>query len=143
MNRFIVLLVVVLGWCGVLSTGHATTAASKPEESAQAAAEAWLPLVDGGKYAESWEKMAPSFKQEVPKARWVSTIAEIRKPFGKQTSRKFKSAEYSKELPGAPEGEYVVLKYETAFEKKPAAEETVIAILNQDLTWYVTGYSVK
>ena len=143
MNRFILLLVVVIGLSGLLAVGHATTAASKPEEAAKAVAELWLPLVDTGKYSESWEKMAPSFKEEVPKAKWISAVTQIRKPFGKLSSRKFKSAEYSKELPGAPEGEYVVLKYDSAFEKKAVAEETVITVLSQDLTWHVTGYSVK
>jgi len=143
MNRFIVLLAVAFGLSGVLAIGHATTAASKPEEAARATAELWLPLVDNGKYAESWEKLAPSFKDEVPKAKWIATIKEIRNPLGKLTSRKLKSAEYSKDLPGAPEGEYVVLKYDTVFEKKPVAEETITTVLSQDLTWYVTGYSVK
>lgn len=143
MKRAILFLVLAVVFSSMLVAGHATTAASKPEAAARAAAELWLPLVDNGKYAESWGKMAPSFKDEVPKAKWISTITEIRKPVGKLTSRKSKSAEYTKDLPGAPEGEYVVLKYNSVFEHKPVAEETVVAILNQDLTWSVTGYSVK
>jgi hypothetical protein len=36
-----------------------------------------------------------------------------------------KSAEYKTSLPGAPDGEYVVLIFNTVFENKKAAVETV------------------
>ena len=118
-------------------------AAGAPEEAAQAAAERWLALVDAGKQAESWDSMAASFKNSVSKRKWKSTIAEIRKPLGKSLSRKLKSAEFTKELPGAPEGEYVVLKFDAVFETKPSAVETVTTLLGQDLIWRVSGYAVK
>jgi hypothetical protein len=117
--------------------------AGAPEEAAQTAAEQWLALVDGGKYPESWDSLAAPFKKAVSQRKWKSTIAEIRKPLGKELSRKFKSAEYTKELPGAPEGEYVVLKFDVAFENKPSAVETVTTLLGQDLIWRVSGYAVK
>jgi hypothetical protein len=134
-----VLVVLALAVAGL----WASTVASKPEQAAQAAAEKWLVLVDDGKFAESWESMAPGFKDEVSQRKWKSIIADIRKPLGKLVARKLKSAEFSKELPGAPEGEYVLLKFETSFENKPAASETVTPVLGQDLIWRVTGYSVK
>jgi len=113
------------------------------ERAAQTAAEQWLALVDVGQYAESWDNLSAGFQKQVSKRKWNSTIAEIRKLPGKVVSRKLKSAEYTKELPGAPEGEYVVLKFDAAFEKKPSAVETVTTILGQDLLWRVSGYSVK
>jgi len=121
----------------------AIAAASKPELAAQPAAQEWFALVDGGSLAESWDKMAATFKKEISKRKWKSTIAELRKPLGKLGSRKLKSAEYTKELPGAPEGEYVVARFETAFERKPAAIETVTLLLGQDLIWRVSSYAVK
>jgi len=45
-------------------------------------------------------------------------MTEIRERAGKLVSRKLSSAEYTKELPGAPEGEYVVLQFDCAFEKR-------------------------
>lgn len=121
----------------------ATTAASKPVEAARTAAQQWLSLVDGKKYAESWTKMAPAFKKEVSKRKWKKTIQSIRSPLGKVVSRKLKSAEYTKELPGAPEGEYVVITFETDFANRKGAVETVTPVLGQDLIWRVAGYSVK
>lgn len=114
-----------------------------PEKAAQAPAEEWLALVDAGKYTESWERMGSHFRKEISKRKWKSAIERIRRPLGKLSGRKLRSAEYSKELPGAPEGEYVVLRYESAFEHRPTAEEKVTLVLGQDLIWRVTGYAVK
>jgi hypothetical protein len=141
MKLRIAAMIAICGWLFVWVS--APGAETKPETAAQRAAEKWLALVDGGKDAESWEQMSAPFKKEVSKRKWMATIGEIRKSPGKLVSRKLKSAEYSKELPGAPEGEYVVAKFDTAFERKPAAVETVILVLGQDLIWRVSSYAVK
>jgi hypothetical protein len=113
------------------------------ELAAQNAAGRWLALVDAGKYEESREVMASSFKTAVSRRAWKSTIAEIRKPLGEVVSRKLKSVEFTKELPGAPDGEYVVIKFDTTFQNKTNAVETVTPVLEADLVWRVSGYSVK
>jgi hypothetical protein len=46
-----------------------------------------------------------------------------RKPFGKLVSRKVKSRQATDHLPGAPDGKYVVIQYETVFEAKASATE--------------------
>lgn len=121
----------------------AHAAAPTNEEAARAVAEEWLALVDGGKFVESWQKLDPAFAKKVGKKKWTSSMTDIRGRVGKLMSRKFRSAEYSKELPGAPEGEYVVVQFDSALEKKPAATEKVILILGRDLNWRVAGYAVK
>lgn len=136
-----VLLPVALAVCLLASTANAAEA--KREAVAQGEALLWLGFVDAGNYDESWQAMSPEFKKEVNKRKWKSTVSAIRKPLGKVSSRKAKSAEYTKELPGAPEGEYVVAKFDTSFEKKPATVETVILVLGTDLNWRVSSYSVK
>jgi Protein of unknown function (DUF4019) len=127
----------------VLTTFFAFAAVPKPEVGAQTAAEKWLALVDEGQYVESWQILAAKFKEAVSKRKWKSTIAEIRSPLGKVVSRKLTSAEYTKDLPGAPEGEYVVLTFDTNFQNKTNAVETVTPVLGMDLIWRVSGYSVK
>ena len=141
MNKFLVPL--LFATCCFLPGGPARAAETRPEDAAQPPATEWLALVDAGKYVESWEKMSPGFKKEVSKRKWKATVEKIREPLGKFTSRKLKSAEYSKELPGAPEGEYVVLQYDSVFGRKPTAIEKVTLILGQDLNWRVSGYAVK
>ena len=66
-----------------------------------------------------------------------------RDPLGKTTSRKLKSASYTKTLPGAPDGDYVVIQYETSFENKQSSIETVTPMLDKDGKWRVSGYYIK
>jgi len=46
-------------------------------------------------------------------------------------------------MPGAPDGEYVVIQYETEFEKKASAVETVTPERDKNGTWRVSGYYIK
>jgi len=58
-------------------------------------------------------------------------------------SRKLTNAKYSKSLPGAPDGEYVVVQYQTSFEHKKEAVETVTSALGKDGSWRLAGYFIK
>jgi hypothetical protein len=58
-------------------------------------------------------------------------------------SRKLKSKKYTTSLPGAPDGKYVVIQYETSFEHKKSAIETVTPMLDKDGKWRVSGYYIK
>ncbi len=118
-------------------------AADKPEKEAQAAAEQWLAVIDAGQFAESWQATATVFQAAVSQPQWKSSLESVRKPLGSLVSRKLKSAKYSKKLPGAPDGEYVVLQFTTSFTNKNGAVETVTPMLDQDGKWKVSGYFIK
>lgn len=113
------------------------------EAAAVASAEAWLAKVDAGKYADSWEQAAEVFRAAVPKEKWVSMVAGVRQPLGKAGSRKLISKKYSESLPKAPPGKYVVIQFETSFENKKGAVETVTPMLDKDGTWRVSGYYLR
>jgi hypothetical protein len=70
-------------------------------------------------------------------------VAPVRDPLGKVLSRALKSATYTTTLPGAPDGQYVVIQYDTAFEHKKSAVETITSMLDKDGTWRVSGYFIK
>lgn len=110
---------------------------------AEVAAKQWLVLNDSGNYAASWEQAAGTFKAVVSKEIWTKTIQDLRVPLGVVKSRKIKSAHFSKTLPGAPEGEYVVIQYETQFANKENAIETVTPLKEKDGSWHVSGYFIK
>ena len=118
-------------------------AQTKPEQLAQHTSDAWLAIIDSGKYADSWDEASQFFKGAITKTKWEAALHGVRDPLGKVVSRKFKSANYAKTLPGAPEGEYVVIQYETSFEHKPSATETVTPMLDKDGKWRVSGYYIK
>ena len=118
-------------------------ASEEKENKAVKAAEEWLTLVDGGKYNESWETAAVYFKNSVSKEKWEQMLTATRKPLGKTVSRGLKSKIYTTSLPGAPDGEYVVIEFMTSFENKKSAIETVTPILDRNGKWGVSGYYIK
>ncbi len=67
----------------------------------------------------------------------------MRKQVGALVSRKLKSAQYATSLPGAPDGKYVVIQYDSTFQNKRAAVETVTPMLDQDGKWRVSGYYIR
>jgi hypothetical protein len=118
-------------------------AQQKPEELAQQSADSWLALVDSGKHADSWQEASSIFKAHVSKEQWPGIVSAARDPLGKLLSRKLKNATYTKTLPGAPDGEYVVIQYGSSFEHKQSAVETVTPMLDKDGKWRVSGYYIK
>jgi len=125
----------------VLSQG--VPAEQSAEDAAVASSQEWLSLVDKGKYAESWDEAAGFLKNAVPKQKWSESLQAYRKPLGKLISRKLLSKQYVTTLPGAPDGEYVVIQYETSFENKKSSLETITPMLDKDGIWRVSGYYIK
>ena len=113
------------------------------EKAAVVAAEKWLTMVDEGKYAESWKEAAEYFKAAVKQEQWKQLLQAGRKPLGKLVSRKAKSVNYKISLPGAPDGEYVVIQFKTSFENKKIGIETVTPMMDKDGKWRVSGYYIK
>jgi hypothetical protein len=122
---------------------HTLQAGQQAEETAIASAQKWLTLIDEGKYSESWNEAAGFFKTAVSKKDWLKSMEAFRKPLGALISRKLKSKKYTTSLPGAPDGEYVVVQYETSFEHKKSAIETVTPMLDKNGKWLVSGYYIK
>jgi hypothetical protein len=128
-------------WLGA-SPAAAVTPES-PEAAAQKQADAWLLTVDAGKYPESWDQAAALFKKALTREQWQQAVAGARGPLGKLVSRSVKSKQYTKTLPGAPDGEYVVIQYESSFENKKSAVETVTPMRDPDGVWRVSGYFIR
>ena len=134
---FVSILVVGLGARAMLAADAAA------EKAAQEAAQSWLSLVDSEKYKESWNQAASFFKQAVTPAQWEGAVKGARGPLGKVKSRQLQSSEYRRSLPGAPDGEYVVIQYATSFENKKSAVETITPMKDKDGVWRVSGYYIK
>jgi len=116
---------------------------SEKEKAAVSAAQKWLTLVDEGKYAESWNEAAEYFKNAIKKEQWEQSLRAVQKPLGKLVSRDLQSQTYMTSLPGAPDGQYVVIQFQASFENKKFAIETVTPMLDKDGNWRVAGYYIK
>lgn len=112
------------------------------EDAAQKAAETWLALVDGGKYAESWAEASTMLKKQVTVEQWTDLTTRGRSGFGAFTSRSINSRQFSTSLPGAPPAEYVLLTFDGHFEKRNAVE-TVVMVRDGDDGWRVAGAFIR
>lgn len=110
---------------------------------AERAARDWLARVDEGNAAESWGLSSSLFRRAVSSDDWARTIEAVRVPLGRVVERTLHDAQPATELPGAPDGEYVVFEFETHFAHMPAAIETVTPMREADGSWRVSGYFIR
>jgi hypothetical protein len=130
--------------CGEPSATTPPTAVKQDDtKAAVAVAEAWLKSIDADDYAGSWDQAASYFRQAVTKEQWITSLDGVRKPLGALTSRRVSSAEPATRLPGAPDGKYVVIQFQTSFANKQSAIETVTPMLDTDGAWHVSGYFIR
>lgn len=143
MNRCIPLLLIALWILVPLASNADEQEIEDAKKQAVEVAEAWLALIDQGKYDDGWETAAAYLKNAVSKEEFVKSLTAARKPLGNVITRKLSSKHYRTSLPGAPDGEYVVIQFETSFENKKEALETITPMLDKDKTWKVSGYFIK
>ena len=120
-----------------------TQGRSTTEQVSIRAAESWLGLIDSAQYEESWNTAAAAFKAAVTAEKWASAMKSVREPMGKLQTRKLQSATHTAMLPGVPDGDYIVILYETSFEHKATSQETVIMSREKDGIWRTAGYYIK
>jgi hypothetical protein len=117
------------------------------ERSAQAdaerAAREWLAYTDRGDAEQSWQHAASLFQRAVTPEQWARSLSVAREPLGPLVGRTVETAKPATELPGAPDGEYVVLTFQSRFAHKRAATETVTPMHERDGTWRVAGYYIR
>jgi hypothetical protein len=130
----LILLLILLPITGLASE-------QKKNAAAQEAGK-WLSLVDGLQYQDSWDRAASLFKHQVTARQWLQAMTATRNPLGNMVSRQLVTATYTTSLPGAPDGEYVVLQFKTEFKNKKNATETVTPMLDRG-QWRVSGYYVR
>jgi hypothetical protein len=133
----------VLSFTALLATAPDARGADHAEAAAESAANAWLALIDAGNYSASWSEASSLFRQHIPQSQWQTMAAGVRVPLGALKSRKLQSATVTHSVPGAPDGEYVVVTFASSFENKASAIETVTPMLDADGTWRVSGYYIR
>ncbi|MGH7942073.1 MAG: DUF4019 domain-containing protein [Limisphaerales bacterium] len=119
---------------------NSVTGASK---EAVEAAQKWLEGIDAGQYAQSWQDASAAFQTAVSEQIWASELSADRKPLGGLESRKLASSRYATQLPDAPDGQYVVMQFDTSFANKKSAVETVTFMLDKDGQWKSSGYFIR
>jgi hypothetical protein len=128
---------------GLIALSCPTYSSETDENAAVTASKQWLSIVDKGQYGQSWDQAAGFFKANIKKKDFETKLKASRGQFGELVSRKLKSKQYTASMPGAPDGKYVVIQYETSFSGKKDATETITPMLDKDGQWKVSGYFIK
>lgn len=100
-------------------------------------------MIDAHEIDQTWTEASSLFKQSVSKDQWRSLIPNVRTPLGAVVSRSLKSSEARTTMPGAPDGDYRILQFDTRFTQKQAAIETVVLQLESSRGWRVSGYFIR
>jgi hypothetical protein len=111
-------------------------------DQALQAAQHWLALLDANKYEACWDALAPAARSQIAKADFEASLAAVRAQYGALKSRRPSKMTFTHKLPGAPDGDYVPVQFETDFANNPHALETVIPMRTTD-GWKVSGYFVR
>jgi hypothetical protein len=125
----------------LLACGY--TVAAEPKDEARTTAAAWLKALDAADYSSSWKTASEGFKEVVSSDAWNQTAKAVRAPLGQVKTRAERSATFTRSLPGAPDGEYVVIQFNTVFENKAQSVETITAKHDPDGNWRIAGYFIK
>ena len=116
----------------------------QPDPQAVATATTWLLVVDTGKYAESFAMFPARIRSggnEFEK-NWISFLRVKRAPLGRVLSRKLDKAWFTRTLPGSPDGYYEFFHYNTSFQHKIQAAESIV-LTKESGHWQVSAYRFK
>lgn len=117
--------------------------AQDAEDKARFAAEQWIVLVDDAQYTQSWKEAAKGFQDAISSADWEKKASSERAQLGTKQSRKLKEIKSTNAAKGLPAGQYVLVRYQSAYEKKKIALETVTAVREGDGIWRVIAYELN
>lgn len=113
----------------------------KVEQAVPVAAE-FLQMIDSGQYAESWRSSASLMQEKITEKDWAEKLAKARERTGDVINRERESATYSTKAQDSPEGEYIMLIYDSKFDKAGELSEYVTVMRDGEL-WKVAGYFLE
>lgn len=106
-------------------------------------ARTWVALLDAGNYDESWKRASDQLKKAVSRKKWKTSMTPLRSSLGSPGTRQEKSVELTREVVGAPDAQYAVVEFTTAFANKATATETFTLVWDKDGHWRVSSYAVR
>jgi hypothetical protein len=129
--------------CFALTASLRALAQDVRATTVQRVARDWLNLVDRGDYSASWNAAGAKFKLAMRPERWAAAAKSVRGPLGFVEQRTIFNTSFTKTFPGAPEGDYALIVFRTAFRNNADSEETITVEHEADDHWRVVGYTVR
>ena len=112
------------------------------EQAAERQALGFLGYLDHGRYADSYAYTGMLIRAQLDREAFAKQIEKTRAGVGALLSRELIDASYTTTVPGAPDGQYVVLHYAVSFANRQEAVETMILAFAKGY-WRVSGYYIK
>lgn len=132
-------------WLSALSlTGIGRPVGARPawEREATSAARSWLRLVDRGAHTPSWVAAAALLREGIALRQWDAALRAVRTPLGRCLSRRLRSRATVEGPAGAPGGLFVVIRFDSVFERRGRAAETITAVRGADARCRVAAYFI-
>ena len=115
---------------------------SAEEQAAERQALGFLGYLDHGRYADSYAYTGMLIRTQLDRDSFAKQLEKARAGTGALLSRELIDAGYATTVPGAPEGQYVVLHYSASFANRQEAVETMTLAFAKGY-WRVSGYYIK
>jgi hypothetical protein len=127
----------------LLAVAHpAARTAALQDPEARKAAHAWIALVDGGQYQQSWTEAGRLFQRTITAEAWARDAAAMRQRTGSSLRRELVTDTDVTDPPGVPPGEYFRIRYETEC-ASGIMRETVLLVQEAGRGWRVVRYVVE
>ena len=128
----------------VSAIGVAPASAQDPRgTAAQKEALTWLALTDRDDAAASWRASGKKFQSAITADKWAEALRQVRPPLGALVERSVQSTQITKNIPGAPDGDYALLVFRTSFARKTDSSEHLTLEREADGAWRVIGYLIR
>jgi hypothetical protein len=127
----------------VLTLVAGTASGQETDPAALDAALEWLLMLDNEEFGPTWDRAADLFKTAIGRSDWIDRITAVRDPLGRVVAREFRASEPVTRPAGVPEGDYLVIRFNTSFQNRPSASETVVLYHGPDGIWRVSGYFIR
>ncbi len=120
------------------AAGSSTAMTPTPDDRAKQ----WLTVLDDQNYTDAYKQMGAIARDKASEQIFAEKIGGARTPLGAMSSRTLKDVRMAKTLPGMRDGQYAVVRFDSAFAHKAAAVETV-TLVSENGAWSVVGYFIN
>jgi hypothetical protein len=115
--------------------------AAKQKDAALKVAEAYLVLLDKGKFGESWETMTAEVRKGITRRKWVDALGKTRTPYGRLQSRKLNRVQMrATEVAERLDEAWIYTDFRTL--DGATSSELVVVCLEKGKDWVVSSYYI-
>jgi hypothetical protein len=114
---------------------------AKQKDAALKVAEAYIVLLDKGKYGESWDAMTAEVRKGITRRKWIDALSKTKGTYGPLQGRKLKKMDLrATEVAERFDEAWVYADFQTV--DGQSASELLIVVLEKGKEWMVASYYI-